>query len=82
MEFNIKNTIKKYGLTSVEVANRMGISKTAISFMINGNPTVESLERIADAIGCDVTEFFVKPEKDGIYCPNCGCRLCVRLERE
>ena len=79
---NIKQTIKKYKLTSIEVAKRMGVSETSFSYTINGNPTVDTLERIAAAIGCDVVEFFTKPEKDANLCPDCGCKLLLRIEKE
>ena len=36
----------------------MGITPTGLSQHINGNPTVGVLERIAGAIGCDISELF------------------------
>ena len=50
--------------------------------MVNGNPTVETLNRIADAIGCPVTELFVQPQKDAlmINCPHCGKDITIKVE--
>lgn len=72
----IKDAIKKYGTSVNEVAERMGITRITLSTHINGNPSVEILLRIADAIGCDITELFVS-NMDGnhIICPKCGARF-------
>ena len=36
----------------------MGIAREGLSNHINGNPSVQVLERIAAAIGCEVGDFF------------------------
>ena len=36
----------------------MGIAREGLSNHINGNPSVQVLERIAAAIGCKVGDFF------------------------
>lgn len=82
MSLNIKKAIKENGLEVREVARRMNITPTGLSQHINGNPSVEVLERIAEAIGCDVSELFEQPRKVGasITCPNCG--KCVNIKVE
>lgn len=55
---DIKKIIKAKGLTVKEVADRMGIAREGLSNHINGNPSVQVLERIAAAIGCKVGDFF------------------------
>ena len=80
MAINIKGVIKKYGLTSIEVAKRMGINKITFSYTINGNPTIETLNRIAEAIGCDVSELFEQPSKSATNCPHCGKELHVEIK--
>lgn len=74
MGLNIKKTIKNYGLEVREVAKRMEISPTGLSQHINGNPSVEVLQRIADAIGCDISELFEQSKSDtaSLICPHCG----------
>lgn len=61
MGLNIKKAIKERGLEVREVAQRMGITPTGLSQHINGNPTIEVLNRIAEAIGCEVSELFDCP---------------------
>lgn len=58
MSLDIKRVIKQKGLEVKDVANRMGISSVGLSQHINGNPSVAVLERIAEAVGCEVRDFF------------------------
>lgn len=82
IELNIKETIKKYGLTINEVAERMNITRQTLGTHINGNPSVEILARIADVIGCPVVELFKQPDNDTLNftCPHCGKTISVKIE--
>lgn len=66
MGLQIKEIIKSRGMTVQDIAERMGISRVGLSQHINGNPSVEVLDRIAKAIGCDISELFEQPQKDEI----------------
>lgn len=52
----IREYRKRAGLTQAQVAQRMGIRQGTLTQYENGrrNPKYETLERIAEAIGCDV----------------------------
>lgn len=82
MNLRIKEVIKEKGMTITELAEKMGINRVNLSNMVNGNPTVETLNKIADAIGCPVTELFEQPKKDTmtITCPHCGNKINLRAE--
>lgn len=80
MDLRIKETMKSKSLTVQEVADRMGISRVGLSQHINGNPSVEVLERIAGAIGCEVGDFFVSSNDNTITCPNCGSTIKLTAE--
>lgn len=84
MILRIKEVIKDRGMTITELADKMGINRVNLSNMINGNPTVETLNKIADAIGCPVTELFEQPQKDvlSLTCPHCGKSINVKVEQE
>lgn len=78
----IKEAMKRYGTSVNEVAEKMNISRVTLSTHINGNPSTEVLLRIADAIGCPVTELFEQPKKDAltINCPHCGKSINIKIE--
>lgn len=46
MPLRIKEVIKERGTTVQDLAERMGITRVGLSQHINGNPSVEVLERI------------------------------------
>ena len=82
MPLRIKEVIKERGTTVQDLAERMGITRVGLSQHINGNPSVEVLERIASAIGCPVTELFEQPNKDvlSLTCPHCVKSITLKVE--
>ncbi len=82
MELRIKEVIKERGLTITELADRMGINRVNLSNMVNGNPTVETLNKIADALGVQVTELFEHPKSDtaSLTCPHCGKGINIKVD--
>lgn len=82
MPLRIKEVIKEKGMTVNSLAEKMGINRVGLSNHINGNPSVEVLERIADAIGCPVTELFEQPKKGSLSltCPHCGKDINIKVE--
>jgi plasmid maintenance system antidote protein VapI len=55
----ILKVIQRYGHTTYTIAKEMDVKQSSISNMINGNPTIETLRKLAKAIGCTVPEFFI-----------------------
>lgn len=82
MELRIKEVIKEKGMTITELADKMGINRVNLSNMVNGNPTVETLNKIADALCVPVTELFVQPKTDtvSLTCPHCGKNINIKAE--
>lgn len=82
MPLRIKEVIKERGTTVQDLAERMGITRVGLSQHINGNPSVEVLERIASALGCPVTELFEQPKRDTatLSCPHCGKSITLKAE--
>lgn len=76
----IKEIIKAKGITAKELAAKIGISEGALSLAINGNPTVETLEKIASSLGVPVSELFAAPKEGVIHCPKCGTEIKLNPE--
>lgn len=88
---DIKSIIKAHGYTLEKVAsewkNKDGeaspITKGALSKSINNNPTIATLQGIADVIGCKVGDFFrdkINQQSPTIICPNCGKEITIKVE--
>ena len=82
MAIDIKKAIKSRGWTIERLAAEMpngrtggkGVSAATLSAMISGNPTLDKLVQIADAMGITVAEL-VKEDNEHyaeIICPHCG----------
>lgn len=82
MATRIKEVIKEKGTTVKDLAQKMGISNVGLSQHINGNPSVEVLERIATALGVSVTELFEQPKSDtaSLTCPHCGKSIEIGIK--
>ena len=79
----IKDVLKKYGITQIALAERLGINRVSLNATLN-NPNIKlsTLDKISDAIGCDVTEFFAPADTadhNVITCPHCGEKLVINL---
>lgn len=76
MELKVKEIIKAKGLTMQQVADELGITRDTLTRNINGNPTIETLEKIAKALEVSVSDLLnekkLEDDKNTIACPNCG----------
>lgn len=72
MKFRIKEILKDKGMLYKELAERIGISDIALRASLSRNPTIGTLQRVAEALGVPVTELFVPTPTDTLRCPHCG----------
>jgi transcriptional regulator with XRE-family HTH domain len=64
---DIKTVIKDKGFTMDSLAKKMNRSKSSISQVANGNPTIDKIKDIANGLGCHWLEFFADElQKEGI----------------
>ena len=61
MKLRILDICKQAGITQKELAERIGLSAVGLSKAINGNPTKDTLEKIANALNVRITELFEEP---------------------
>ena len=81
---HIKETLKKRGLKQNDLAERLGINRVSLSRLLSdkNDMRVSTVKKIADAIGCDVAEFFTPEEPaehNTITCTHCGEKLVINL---
>jgi len=64
MNLRVKEICKEKGITIQELADNMEMKRESLSRAINGNPTLETLEKIATALGVNITELFDQPKNN------------------
>ena len=80
----IKEALKQRGLKQNDLADRLGINRVSLSRLLSdkNDMRISTIKKIADAIGCDVAEFFTPEDTAGnntITCPHCGAKLVINL---
>ncbi len=70
----IKEAIKERGYTVADIAKKMSLHPSALSQTINGNPTFEKLQEIANILSCNVTDL-IQENTTNFKCPCCGAEL-------
>ena len=51
-------------MTQASLAARLGINRVTLNRQLANNPTIGYLHRLAEAIGCDVIDFFADEAKE------------------
>lgn len=82
MNIRVREICKEKGLTIQDLADKMEMKRESLSRAINGNPTLETLNKIADALKVPVTDLFEQPKKDSLSltCPHCGKDINLKVE--
>jgi len=71
-KLRIREILKEKGIYQKDLSERIGVAEISLSRSINGNPSLDTLQKIAGALGVPISELFVRPDNDTITCPNCG----------
>jgi len=66
MELKVKEVIKTKGLTMQQVADVLGITRDTLTRNINGNPTIETLEKIAKVLAVSVSDLLNETKLDEV----------------
>ena len=64
MKLSVKEICKKKGLTIQDLADKMEMKRESLSRAINGNPTLETLEKIAKGLNISVEDLLKEGEVD------------------
>lgn len=91
MRVRIKEIMSEKGITSVELAEKIGVSKATISNLINNKtmPSIDTLGKIATALGVPDWQMFASKEEavndtkeEFLTCPYCGKEINVELTKK
>ena len=79
---DIKKKIKEYGWTLEKVGKEIGVTKSGMTQVVSGNPTLKTLEAIAGVLGIPVSELLRDDTAPttGLVCPHCGKPIHVELK--
>ncbi|MDR0762950.1 MAG: helix-turn-helix transcriptional regulator [Bacteroidales bacterium] len=80
MKLRIKEIIKSKGMTMQEFSDKLGIARVNLTKTINGNPTKETLEKIAAELNVSIIDLFERPDTAAITCPKCGAKLEIKAK--
>ena len=89
MQNRTREVLKKLGIKQVELANKLGMSPVGLNqLMRTDQPKIETLEKIADAIGVPVWQLYLTDKEiedvlahhnleqamqsNTAVCPHCG----------
>ncbi|MGM9687164.1 MAG: helix-turn-helix domain-containing protein [Bacteroidaceae bacterium] len=79
---DIKKVIREHGFTLEKVGQEIGASKSSMTQYVSGNPTLNTLQKIAGVLGIPVSELVRDNERPSgaILCPHCGKPLNIKVE--
>jgi transcriptional regulator with XRE-family HTH domain len=81
----IKELLKEKNITQQELADKLGVTRVSIVKTLAGNPSQETLERIANALDVPMWQLFASPqelqrENHSLVCPKCGTPLELKIK--
>lgn len=81
MELRILEICKQKGITQKMLSQKTGLTETGISKALSGNPRLDTLNKIADALGVKITDLFANGDnKTSLVCPHCGKEINIIIE--
>lgn len=83
--FRIKEIIESKNETVKNIAGKLGIAPPNLSNIINGRvaPSLEMLQRIANALDVHITELFDRDNQDfKMICPHCGGSINLEIKKD
>ena len=64
-KLDLKRAIKDHNFTNADVAGKLGVTVPSLYSYFKGNPSVETIYRIADILGEDPRDLFYAVDDDG-----------------
>lgn len=79
---DIKSIIKEKGYTIQDVAKKMGVNRVTLTLTLQGNPTYKKLKEIADAIDCNIVDFFRDETNNSSTCKREDNELTALIQHK
>ena len=79
-KFRVLELCRQKGMTQKELAEKIGMTPVGLAKAANGNPTFETLEKIAEGLNVSVSELFEPAKEGAITCPHCGKSITIKAE--
>ena len=79
---DIKSIIKEKGYTIQDVAKKMGVNRVTLTLTLQGNPTYKKLKEIADAIDCNIVDFFRDETNNSSTCKGEDNELTALIQHK
>ena len=67
MELRVKEICKEKGILFKDLADKIGVTDVGLRKQVQGNPTIGTLEKIANALNVDITALFDKSDEINGY---------------
>jgi hypothetical protein len=88
IQLRIKDVAKEHGMTLTDVFNKTSYQSLPSFYRQINNPerlNMKTLMKIAEAIGCEVADFFndnyhLASTGSPLVCPHCGKELHIKIE--
>lgn len=90
LKSKVKERCKRQGILFKELAQKVGITEVGLRQALGGNPTVGTLQKVADALGVEIAELFLSTSgglsedflgpQEQLVCPHCGKPLTVIIK--
>lgn len=72
MDLRVKEICKEKGILFKDLAALVGVHDVTLRSSLNGNPTIGTLQKVADALGVELLELFAPASGNSFRCPHCG----------
>ena len=82
MSLKVKEVCKQKGITITQLAEKLNIKQESLSRAINGNPTLETMQKIASALDIPITELFENSNGNVFQFPKCGNDVCCEAKNQ
>lgn len=83
----LKEIMKNKAVSSIALAEALGVSKATVSYWLNGKvfPSPDTLCKIANYLGVELWELFkapdIAPPSQPLTCPHCGKPIEVEIKK-